>query len=57
MTHVKISGGKAAIAEADANRVARYIAWACSGQLKIQEKQSAVDGGYVMHLQVVLLQL
>lgn len=47
MTHVKMSGGKDAIAEADADRVARYVAWACSGQLKIQEKQSGDDGGYV----------
>lgn len=45
ITHGKMAGGKAAIAEADADRVARYIAWACSGQLKIQEKQPAIDGG------------
>ncbi|WP_313641763.1 UvrD-helicase domain-containing protein, partial [Paenibacillus sp.] len=45
ITHGKMAGGKAAIAEADADRVARYIAWACSGQLKIQEKQPGIDGG------------
>jgi len=45
ITHGKMAGGKAAIAEADADRVARYIGWACSGQLKIQEKQPGIDGG------------
>lgn len=45
ITHGKMAGGKSAIAEADADRVARYIAWACSGQLKIQEKQQGIDGG------------
>ncbi|MNO42698.1 ATP-dependent helicase/nuclease subunit A [compost metagenome] len=48
ITHTKMSGGKAAIAEADADRVARSIAWACSGQLKIQEKQSGYDGGIIL---------
>lgn len=44
ITHEKMSGGKAAIAEADANRIARYIAWACAGNLLIQERSSE---GYV----------
>lgn len=48
ISHVKMSGGKAAIAETDADRVARYIAWACSGHLIIQEKLSEGDGGYVL---------
>ncbi|WP_435924139.1 UvrD-helicase domain-containing protein [Paenibacillus sp. DYY-L-2] len=44
ITHEKMSGGKAAIAEADANRIARYIAWACAGNLQIQERSGE---GYV----------
>ncbi|ASA19529.1 UvrD-helicase domain-containing protein [Paenibacillus donghaensis] len=48
MTHENITGGQPAIAEVDADRVARYIAWACSGQLKIQEKQMGGEGGVVV---------
>ncbi|RNB70965.1 hypothetical protein EDM55_09275 [Brevibacillus centrosporus] len=48
ITHAKMSGGKAVIAETDADRIAQYIAWACEGQLKIQEKQPGVDGNYVL---------
>ncbi|ETT45414.1 hypothetical protein BSK66_10160 [Paenibacillus odorifer] len=48
MTHAKMAGGQAAIAEADADRAARYIAWACSGQLKIQEKQPGSNGGLLV---------
>ncbi|AIQ56187.1 UvrD-helicase domain-containing protein [Paenibacillus borealis] len=48
MTYAKMAGGQAAIAEADADRAARYIAWACSGQLKIQEKQPGSDGGFLV---------
>ncbi|MBP2114079.1 UvrD-helicase domain-containing protein [Paenibacillus silagei] len=48
MTHAKMAGGQAAIAEADASRAARYIAWACSGQLKIQEKQPGSNGGFLV---------
>lgn len=48
ITHAKMAGGQAAIAEADADRVARYISWACSGQLKIQEKQPGSDGGFLV---------
>jgi ATP-dependent helicase/nuclease subunit A len=47
LTYDKMSGGKAAIAEADAERVTRYIAWACSGHLQIQEKDSAT-GSYTL---------
>lgn len=45
ITHDKMSGGKPAIAEADAYRIARYIAWACAGNLQIQERSA--EGGYV----------
>lgn len=44
ITHEKMSGGKAAIAQVDANRIARYIAWACAGNLQIQERSAE---GYV----------
>lgn len=43
ISHEKMSGGKAAIAEADADRIARYIAWACAGNLKIQERSAKGD--------------
>ncbi len=48
MTYGKMAGGQAAIAEADADRAARYIAWACSGHLKIQEKQPGSDGSFIL---------
>ncbi|MDN4066682.1 UvrD-helicase domain-containing protein [Paenibacillus vini] len=44
ITHDKMSGGKSSIAEADAIRIARYIAWACAGNLQIQERSAE---GYV----------
>lgn len=48
ITHAKMSGGKAVIAEADADRVARSIAWACSGHLKIQEKRAGSGEGMTL---------
>ena len=48
MTHAKMVGGQAAIAEVDAERAARYIAWACSGQLKIQEKNPVSNGDFIV---------
>jgi ATP-dependent helicase/nuclease subunit A len=36
-------GNKAQIADVDSERIAKFIAWACAGNLKIQEKQ--VDSG------------
>jgi ATP-dependent helicase/nuclease subunit A len=47
ITHAKMTGGKATIAEVDADRVARYIAWACSGSLKIQVRQPGSDGSLI----------
>ncbi|MUG86888.1 AAA family ATPase [Paenibacillus timonensis] len=44
ITHDKMSGGKPAIAEADADRIACYIAWACAGNLQIQERSAE---GYI----------
>jgi len=42
MNYPKLAGGKAAVALADAQRIAKYIAWACKdGHLQIQER----DGG------------
>ncbi|SDT10618.1 ATP-dependent helicase/nuclease subunit A [Paenibacillaceae bacterium GAS479] len=38
ITISKLPGGKEAIAEEDAERVATYIAWACKGNLLIQER-------------------
>ncbi|UMV47339.1 UvrD-helicase domain-containing protein [Paenibacillus macerans] len=57
MTYEKMPGGKAAIAEADAKRIARYIAWACAGNLHIQERAAegyryrpAVPGDFLILL-------
>lgn len=48
ITHAKMSGGKEAISQADTDRVARYISWACSGHLKIQERKMGSDGEFVL---------
>lgn len=42
LNYPKLPGGKASVAQADAEQIARYIAWACkSGNLQIAER----DGG------------
>lgn len=53
LTYPKISGGKAAIAQADAERVAKYIAWACNGgNVQIEEREggsrAAVPGDFLI---------
>lgn len=42
LSYEKMSGGKSAVAHADAERIARYIAWACNGgNVQVAE----LDGG------------
>ncbi|MBP3966257.1 UvrD-helicase domain-containing protein [Paenibacillus lignilyticus] len=45
LTVPKLQGGKAVIADADADWVTRYIAWACAGNLKIQERDRSGEIG------------
>jgi ATP-dependent helicase/nuclease subunit A len=38
LNYPKLAGGKEVVAQADAEQIARYIAWACTGGLHIQER-------------------
>ncbi|AIQ62462.1 hypothetical protein PSTEL_04405 [Paenibacillus stellifer] len=58
LTLPKMAGGKAAISKTDAEQVAAYLAWACSGNLQIQDKdetgellmREAVPGDFLILL-------
>lgn len=53
LSYPKLKGGKAAVAQADAERIARYIAWACrDGNLSIAERgggsRAAAPGDFLI---------